>query len=519
MPNHRPISEPTRRFRLVKRLVRIGPALLGTLALLPLAGCMAYSHSERDVDRTPIVNIGSRASIIYPGQAAPGFPTLQPPPGTTGAQSYSSQNGPNGQSGQGQYTGSPGQPSADPLPAQPPPPHAQSAYQPAPAPRSDPNAGMVMLGGAREDITQHTSIREDPLFMKYLMAPLVVAAAPFVLAKEAIVGEPEPGPALPRPPNPTSRPTQPPPPQAQHYEERMMQNMSRELSERQVRQERDATQQALAPEARRTTASASSSGQSSIAAELEALRRTPDLPSRGQQNDREALHDQTTPSRASNHANATTADGARRSFQPRAESGPNTTTADGIVDRNNDGRIDQWIYRSNGEIEREELDEDFDGHVDRIIHIDLASHQIRLVEEDNGGGGAIDTWTEYRQGAIARRRADSDGDGSVDTWSFYHSGELVRHEQDTTHDGFRDAITFYQQGNRLRETRDIDADGESDVELFYDENDQVVRREEDHNSDGAVEVISHYRNGRLVRKELLDAPELAAQDSDTNSLR
>jgi len=518
MPNRRHTSEPVRQLVRTKHLAGIGPAVLGTLALFQLGGCMAFSHSERDLDRTPIVNIGSRASIIYPGQSAPGFPTLSPPPGSTGAGSYSSQNGPNGQSGQGQYTGSPGQPHADPLvtqPGPPPsPPRSQSTYQPPP---NDPNAGMVMLGGAREDITRHISIREDPLFMKYLMAPLVIAAAPFVLAKEAIVGEPEPGPAVPRPPNPTSHPTQPPPPRAQHYEERMMQDMARELSERQANREREATQQALAPDPTRTTAAVASSGRLSIAAELEALRRTPDLPSRTPRSARQAPHDETTASRPSNSPStpATDRSSANRSYPPRTQPGSSATTADGIVDRNNDGRIDQWIYRSHGEIEREELDEDFDGHVDRIIHIDLASHQIRLVEEDNGGTGAIDTWTDYRQGAIARRRADSDGDGSVDTWSFYRSGELVRHEQDTTHDGYRDAISFYQHGRRLRETRDLDADGEPDVELFYDENDQVVRREEDHDGDGTVEVISHYRNGRLVRKELLDAPELAVQDTDT----
>ncbi len=517
MSNRRPTSQATRQPPPARRLGQIGSAMLGTLALLPLGGCMAYSRSDRDLDRTPIVNIGSRASIIYPGQSAPNFPTLPPPPGSTAAQTYSSQsNGPNGQSGQSsQYGGPPGQPNADPLSTQSPDqPSYQPAYQPPPAPQSDPDAGMTMLGGAREDITRHTTIREDPLFMKYLTAPLVIAAAPFVLAKEAIVGEPEPGPAVPRPPNPTSQSAQPPPPRAQNYEERRLQNMSQELSERQARQERDRAHQGLAPDSTLTTASLAATDGLSIAAELEALRRTPDLPSRGPAKDRADSHDSTIPSRSSNAPSVPVSDHSAATANPSS----NSTIADGIVDRNSDGRIDQWIYRNHGEIEREELDEDFNGHVDRIIHTDVASHQIRLVEEDNNGAGTIDTWTEYQQGAIARRRADSDGDGVVDTWSFYRSGELVRHEQDTTHDGYRDAISFYQDGRRLRETRDLDADGEPNVELFYDENDQVVRSEEDSDGDGNVEVISHYRNGRLVRKELLDAPELAVQDSNPRRL-
>lgn len=524
MPNHRPTSEPAHRSRHARRQARIAPALLGTFALLPLGGCMAYSYADRDLDRTPIVNIGSRASIIYPGQSAPSFPTLPPPPGSTGAQNYSTQsNGPGGQSNQSsQYGGPTGQNNAYQPSTQPPgPPSHQPPSRPPPAPQRDPNAGMMMLGGAREDITRHTSIREDPLLMKYLTAPLVVAAAPFVLAKEALAGEPEPGPAVPRPPNPTSRATPPPPPRATHYEERMMQNMSRELAERQAHRDRDITQQALATDPMLTAASPATTEGLSIAAELEALRRTPDLPRRGTARDRDDGRDATIPSHSSNtpRVAATGHSAATGSKGHRAELSSNPTTADGIVDRNGDGRIDHWIYRNHGEIEREELDEDFDGHVDRVIHIDLESHQVRLVEEDNHGTGVIDTWTDYRQGTIARRRADSDGDGAVDTWSFYRSGELVRHEQDTTHDGFRDAISFYRGDRRLRETRDLDADGEPDIELFYDENDQIIRREEDGDGDGIAEVISHYRDGRLVRKELLDAPELAVQRSNPQQRR
>ena len=44
--------------------------------------------------------------------------------------------------------------------------------------------------------------------------------------------------------------------------------------------------------------------------------------------------------------------------------------ADGIVDRNGDGRIDLWIYRQDGEIVRKALDENHDGRPDRILHYD-----------------------------------------------------------------------------------------------------------------------------------------------------
>ncbi|MFB3118071.1 MAG: hypothetical protein ACE1ZP_04840, partial [Myxococcota bacterium] len=44
--------------------------LLAALAI-QISGCMAYNKTTSDVDRTPIVNMGTRASIIYPGEGAP----------------------------------------------------------------------------------------------------------------------------------------------------------------------------------------------------------------------------------------------------------------------------------------------------------------------------------------------------------------------------------------------------------------------------------------------------------------
>ena len=44
-----------------------------------MAGCMAYSRRGFDLDRTPVFNMGTRATIIYPGQAAPVLPSSAPP--------------------------------------------------------------------------------------------------------------------------------------------------------------------------------------------------------------------------------------------------------------------------------------------------------------------------------------------------------------------------------------------------------------------------------------------------------
>lgn len=471
------------------------PRIAVAALALPLASCMAYSHADFDTDRTPIVNVGSRASVIYPGQSGPAFPVFAPPTGSVAPGNTTQRQSSQGGSTQSSY--------ADPQevpPGQQPTPGVQPPAPPPYQPPRDPNAGMTLIGGAREDITTHKTVREDPLFMKYLTAPLAVVAAPFVMAKEAIQGDPEPGPPVPRAPGPQAPVTAQrrdtvttPAPAPQTYEQQLMREMERELAQREQQ-----TQRARRPTHAESGSSAPRQHASlSIADELDALQRVSEAPQRRAEGTR-------PPERQPAHASEPEASGS---------------TADGIVDRNDDGRIDQWIYRDRGEIVRQELDEDFDGRVDRIVHVDLETHQVSQVEEDNHGNGVIDTWTEYRDGAIARRRSDSDADGSVDTWSFYRAGELARHEQDTTHDGYRDAISFYADGRRVRETRDLDFDGQHDTVLFFDANDRIQRQEEDRDRDGFAEVISHYRDGRLVRRELLDAAELAAGETESREVR
>jgi antitoxin component YwqK of YwqJK toxin-antitoxin module len=449
---------------------------------------MAYNNTSSDFDRTPIVNMGTRAAIIYPGQGAPALPGSVPhaqyaPPGANSQ--YAQPATPE------QQPPYPSSTSVPPGAAPPPQPHA------SPQSGSAPNDQISFLGGSRMEETQHIDIRKEPLLVKYLMAPFKLVAAPFVLAKEALEGEPEPGPAIPRRPDPQLRSAQsgagtaqPPQQPATDYETAMLEDLERQLDERRPMQQREAPQQAIAP-ARAPSLS--------IADELRELQRAPEVP-RGQ-GDR--------PSPPAPSTLATT--------PPSREPGNLFPTASGIVDRNNDGRIDQWIFRENGEIAKEVLDEDFDGRPDRTMVFDPQTHRPSRVEEDTRRDGVVDSWTDYRNGAISRRRSDSNDDGTVDTWSFFRAGKLTRHEQDTSGDGFRDMVSFFEEGRRIREERDVNGDGQPDAILYYDSNEQLVRREEDQDGDGGLEVVSHYEAGRLVRRELLDVPALAGRLSEAES--
>ncbi len=374
-------------------------------------------------------------------------------------------------------------------PARPyPPPGTSQAPEAGAPPRANaqPDGAMTFLGGARTEETRHLEIKEDPLIIKYLAAPVALMAAPFVLAKEAMTGEKEPGPPIPRRADPTipqsgsvSAPTTQPP----NYETAMLQNMERELDQR-----LESTQ--TAEDSPRRVASTRSSSQS-IADELEALQRAPEAPRTP--SDRMTAASPSSPVESG----------------PTADTGNPYPTAHGIVDRNGDGRIDQWIFREDGEIVRQVLDEDFDGRTDRTIVFDRETHRPSRVEEDTSGDGALDSWTDYQHGKIVRRRSDSNGDGVVDTWSFFRNGDLARHEQDTTGDGFRDATSFFEDGQRVREERDRDGDGQADTVLYYDSAQQLTRQEEDRDGDGNLDVVSHYESGRIVRRELLDSAELA----------
>jgi hypothetical protein len=455
--------------------------LLAALAI-QISGCMAYNHTSSDFDRTPIVNTGTRAGIIYPGQGALAMPGSVPQAQYT-------------QPGSGPQSAPPATPEKQPYypPGTPVPPGAAPTAQPQANTQSGsaPNEQFSFLGGSRMEETQSIEVRKDPLVVKYLTAPLKLIAAPFVLAKEALEGEPEPGPAIPRRPDPQlphaqSRAGTAPPPQrpATDYETAMLEDLERQLDERRATEPREASQQQIAS-ARRSSLS--------IADELRELQRAPETP--------RSPSDQPSSPAPSTYA-----------ITPQGREPDNPfPTASGIVDRNNDGRIDQWIFRENGEIALEVLDEDFDGRPDRTMAFDPQTHRPSRVEEDTRGDGVLDSWTDYANGAIARRRSDSNGDGTVDTWSFFRAGELTRHEQDTSGDGFRDVVSFFEEGRRVREERDVNGDGQPDAILYFGSDEQLVRREEDRDGDGGLEVVSHYDAGRLIRRELLDAPALAGR--------
>ena len=432
-------------------------AAIGCGLTLALAGCPAFQSVDRDIERTPVVNTGAGASIIYPGQSAPPHPGNQHPRAAGTGNGQSSSNGPT------------------------------ESYQRSGNGGSGGGGGVTMIGGTAVEEERHQRIEEAPQYWKYLTLPFAIVAAPFVYAYDSVVGEPEAGPEIPtasRQPQRNAPPAGPPP---VDYETQRLEQMERELAERRGA----ATRPEPAPIRRAPSVGPSGStgdGGPSIADELAALRGT----SEGQQ--------------AGTRPAYTSAGVAPvptgRSGVARANE---LATASGHVDRDGDGRVDHWIFRERGQISRELFDEDFDGAPDRTLHYDLGTHQVARIEEDNNRDGRADTWTALREGRVVGRRADADEDGQVDTWTFYRAGVVTRIERDASGNGFRDHVAHYQDGKLSREEKDDDGDGIPDLITHYDAQERVERVEEDANGDGHLDVVSHYEEGRLKSRELLDA--------------
>lgn len=342
--------------------------------------------------------------------------------------------------------------------------------QPAPAPQ------MTMIGGSSIDEQRNLRHHEEPLLFKWALTPLAVVAAPFKYVADKLRGDPEPGPKVPHQGPPVLTPAAAPATPRTNVETQRLDDMENELDRKL------ATDSGAPGKTAPRATGAGGANEPSIADELASLQRSAQAPEAPRQSVAQPAE-----------SDATAAEGAVADGR----------AADGIVDRNGDGRIDQWIYRRGGDIEREVLDENYDGRPDTTRHYDLATHQVDRIEEDTDHDGTTDSWTDLRDGRVARRRVDTNHDGSPDTWIYYRDGEVTRHEEDTNGDGFRDRVGYYVGGRLAREEIDDDADGRVDATVYYDEQEHVTRREEDRDHDGTVDTISYYEDGRLARRELM----------------
>jgi hypothetical protein len=469
---------------------RLLQPLLFLTVSLGLAGCFAYSNVKRDTDRNPIVHTGVGATILMPGQAPPALPqsmlnasrygTAQGGP-TQGSTSGSSSGYGSG-SGSGSASGAPG---AAPAPGYAGAP-AGGGY--AAAPGAVPGQSNIQfIGGAELEEVTHRQIRQDPLGVKALLAPVAMVAYPFKKAYEALQGDPEP---VVTPEAQAAQPRGPTDYQGA-YEQNQLDQLERQLGPSAAPP--GPAPQAAPPRAAPEVASAPPPGGGSIADELALLQRR--VQPRG------------------------IAPEAANGAPPVPGQPTPSGVADKVTDRNGDGRPDLWQYRDGGALVRELFDEDSDGRVDHTVRYDPATGQKVSEEEDSDVDGRIDSWVEYRNGEVVRRRQDANHDGEPDAWTLYRGGQLARVEEDRNGDGFRDRVGYYQSGKLRREVEDANGDGRPDRVTVFDGSERATERTEDLNGDGMIDARSFFENGKLVRREIVDestaAPLVEEEQLDT----
>lgn len=112
-----------------------------------------------------------------------------------------------------------------------------------------------------------------------------------------------------------------------------------------------------------------------------------------------------------------------------------------MMDLNHDSKIDIWRYfdDESGAVEREELDFDFDGKIDRVDY--FSNGIVRKSEFNFQFDEKPDIIKNYdEEGIVVLLEADQNGDGMTDYWEYYRNGVVERVEKDTDSDGVADVF-------------------------------------------------------------------------------
>jgi hypothetical protein len=108
------------------------------------------------------------------------------------------------------------------------------------------------------------------------------------------------------------------------------------------------------------------------------------------------------------------------------------------TDLNWDGRVDvrTW-FNETGQIEKEEMDGDFDSRVDWVDH--YQSGRRVMSEVDTDWNGMFDLFKYYEGQKVRRKERDTNGDGKVDFWEYFDdAGKVIRTGKDVDGDGVMD---------------------------------------------------------------------------------
>ncbi|MFB0976138.1 MAG: hypothetical protein QMC73_00605 [Myxococcota bacterium] len=204
------------------------------------------------------------------------------------------------------------------------------------------------------------------------------------------------------------------------------------------------------------------------------------------------------------------------------------------LDADGDGKpeVVRFVDRKTDVLVRQEEDRDYDGRTDSVLR--FARGELAAREIDTNNDGRPDIWEQYKNGRqvernldrdytgtpdafyefegkyLARERHDADNDGKIDLWIKYKAGRRALSEEDRDRDGRVDSWTRYGlvDGRETVTRIELDKSGRGFADTFesFEANNgknTIVRREEDLDGDGEIDIVSIYRLGKLVRREIL----------------
>ncbi len=406
--------------------------LVCTIVPAALAGCM-FQHTNDDVSVRPETAMGSRATIMMPGQGAPPMTVFGQPTGAGSSTSSGSQTGSSqSSSSSGGSSTSSGSGTA---------PDGGST----PGPGSD--DGMVMLGGTVHEADASSRMRQTPIIGPIL----ALVGYPFWAFRsneakadraaekrgEAYADKQEPGQRFPRSSDDAER-------------------MRLEQENQRIREQLDQRARAHRP--------------ATISEELAALERSL------------GSSETKTSSPPSREALDRDHDGRPDLWSYREDAGGSREE----LDDDHDGRADRILhYDGTGQLTSAEEDLDHNGSFETVTQ--YQGGQIARRRTDSDDDGQADSWSFYEQGEMVRHEVDRDKDGFRDLILMYAAGALLREEDDRNRDGRPDLVSAYRDGAVVEKHEDIDFDGLSDVSSYY-ENGKLVRRTV--SSEGVIEPWS-----------------------------